>query len=375
MLNTKSAPQSQYSEMAPSTEIDALAILETTISNLKTLLHRFQTALQSPTLAHSPIEDTPNPLAVLSDASQILKAQTTKLSLLLLNKPFTPSAITFILTSLSNSCLPALMSALELCPADKYTTLMHQYIKSSLSRIMMELLSLLSSIPKNEHGVEKTLDRDTLASTGVLWAECDKMVALGSGGVTKVAAERVEEYHGLLKDAIAELEEWDPDEDSESDTDSLPSSKGNTSSSRPIDTSLEQSVQDLSLSSIAALRKQTLGTLRIIRVLYPAFVKRRILTFPNINSTAMAENLPSSVQIRSLDELIDRTQQFTEETDEIAGALYAGDEEEVDGRLTKLAEASKTCVEGVRLSWSGNKDEFTTWAEKWMMRLDEVRRG
>ena len=358
--------------MAPPKEIDALVILNTTISNLKTLLHRFQTALQSPTPAHPPIEDLPNPLAVLSDASQILKAQTTKLSLLLLNKPFTPSAITFILTSLSNSCLPALMSALELCLADKYTNLMHHYIRSSLSRIMMELLSLLNSIPQNEQGVGKTLGRDTLASTGVLWAECDKMVALGSGGVTKVAAARVEEYHGLLKDAIAELDEWDPDEDSESDTDSLPSHKGYTSSPRPVDAPLERSLQDLSLSSIAALRKKTLGTLRIIRVLYPALVKRRILTFPSINSTFTAEDLPSSVQIRNLDRLVDHTQQFTEETDEIAGALYAGDEGEVGDRLTKLIEASKTCVEGVKLSWNGNEDEFTTWAEKWVMRLDEV---
>ena len=111
----------------------------------------------------------------------------------------------------------------------------------------MELLSLLSSIPQNEHGVEKSLGRDTLASTGVLWAECDKMVALGSAGVAKVAAERVEEYYGLLKDAITELEEWDPDETSESDTDSLPSNKGNTSSPRPIDAPLERSAQDLSL--------------------------------------------------------------------------------------------------------------------------------
>lgn len=204
---------------------------------------------------------------------------------------------------------------------------------------------------------------------------CDKMVALDSGGVTKIAAQRVEAYHGLLKDAIAELVEWDSDEDSNSDTDSLLSNKRNTSSPRPIDAPVEQSVQGLSLSSIAALRKQTLGTLRIIRVLYPALVKRRILTFPDINSTAKVETLPSSVQIRSLDKLVDHTQLFTEETDEIAGALYAGDEEEVDDRLTELAEGSRTCVEGVRLSWSGNKDEFTTWAEKWMMRLDEVRRG
>ena len=360
--------------MAPSKETDALAALQTTISDLKTLLHGFQTALESPARAHPLIEDSPNPLALLSDASQVLKAQTTKLSLLLLNKPFTPSAITFILNSLSNSCLPTLMSALELCPADKYTNLIHQYIQSSLSRIMMELLSLLGSIPQNEHGIEKTMGRDTLASTGVLWEECNKMVALGSGGLTKVAAERVEEYHGLLKDAIAELEQWDPeDDDSESDTDSLASNRGNPSSARPVDRSLEKSLQGLSLSSIAGLRTRTLATLRIIRVLYPALVKRRILTFPNIDSTTTAESLPSSSHIRSLDGLIDHTRHFTEETDELAGALYAGDEEEVDDRLTKLENISKICVEGLRLGWSGNEDEFTTWAEKWKARLEDVR--
>ena len=361
--------------MSPPKETGALAALQITISDLKTLLHRFQTALQSPTRDHPPIEDSPNPLALLSDASQVLKAQTTKLSLLLLNKPFTPSAVTFILNSLSNTCLPALMSALELCPADKYTNLIHQYIQSSLSRMMMELLSLLGLIPQNEHGIEKTMGRDTLASTGVLWEECDKMTALGSAGLVKIATERVEEYHGLLKDAIAELEHWDPDDDdSESDTDSVTSNKGNASSARPVDASLEKSLQDLAISSITALRTRTLATLRTIRVLYPALVKRRILTFPNIDSSTTAESLPSSWQIRSLDGLIDHTRYFTEETDEVAGALYAGDEEEVDDRLTKLENMSKICVEGLRLGWGGNEDEFTGWAEKWKARLEDVRR-
>lgn len=238
----------------------------------------------------------------------------------------------------------------------------------------MELLSLLASIPQDEHGVEKTTGRDTLASTGVLWAECDRMVALGSGGLTKVAAERVEEYHGLLKDAIEELEQWDPDEDSESDTDSLASNKGHTSSAaRPNNDSLEQSLEGLSISPIAALRKRTLATLRIIRLLYPALIRRRILTFPNIDSTSTAENLPTASHILSLDMLIDHTKRFTEETDEVAGALYAGDEDKVQERLGKLAEMSKTCVEGVRIGWIEKEDEFTIWAEKWMARLEEVR--
>ena len=360
--------------MAPPKEADGLITLQSTISSLKTLLHRFQMALQSPTPAHPPIEDSPNPLALLSDASQILKAQTTKLSLLILKKPFTPSAISFILNSLANKCLPALMSALELSPAEKYTNLMHHYIQSSLSSIIVELLSLLGSIPQDEHGIEKTMGRDALASTGVLWAECDKMAALGSGGLTKLAAERVEEYHGLLKDAITELEDWDPDEESESDTESLTSSKCNPSA-QPVDASLESSLQGLSLSPIAGLRKRTLATLRIIRVLYPALIKRRILSFPNINSANTADRLPTSSHILSMDTLINHTKQFAEETDEVAGALYVGDTDEVEHRLRELSEMSKTCVEEVRIGWNAKEDEFTAWAEKWTARLKEIRSG
>ena len=225
----------------------------------------------------------------------------------------------------------------------------------------MELMSLLASIPRDEHGIDKTRGRDTLASTGVLWAECDKMMALGLGGLTKIAAERVEEYHGLLKDAIAELEHWDPDEDSESDTDSL--------------TSNNENVKDLSLSPLAASRNRTLANLRIIRVLYPAIVKRRVLTFPNITSSTTAESLPSLLHIRIFDELIDHTKRFTEETDEIAGALYEGEEEEVENRLSVLRGMAKICAEEIRLGWGGNEDEFTSWVEKWMARLVEVKGG
>ena len=361
--------------MAPSKETDALVALQVAISNLKTLLHSFLAALQPPSLSHSSSQDSPNPLALLSDASQIFKAQITKLSLLLLNKPFAPSAIAFILNALSNSCLPAMMSALEVCSAEKYTDLLHNYIQTSLSRVMMELLGLLASIPQNEHGIENTGGRDTLASTGVLWAECDKLVALGSGGLTQVAAERIEEYHGLLKDAIAELEEWDPDDESESDTDSLTSNKGTIPGTQMVDDSLEKSLQSLSLSPIAALRTRALSMLRLIRILYPALLKRRILTFPNINTTTALESLPTPLQVRTLDQIIESTRQFTEETDEVAGDLYAGDENEVDDRLMELANMAKLCVERVRTDWTGKEDEFTGWAEKWMIRLEEVRAG
>ena len=357
--------------MAPSKEADNLATLRANLSSTKALIQSFQAALQSPTTPPSTIQDPPNPLALLSDASQILKAQTTKLSLLILNKPFTPSAITFILNSLSNSCLPGLISALEICPATKYTRLLHEHIRSTLLKIMMELLSLIASIPSDERGVELSTGRNTLASTGVLWAECDKMMELASSGVVSLAIQRTEDYHGLLKDAIQELEEWDPDEDTDSDTDSLSSNKQKPASTPTAD-NLASTLEDLSISRVAILRKHTLVTLRTIRVIYPALKKRRISTFPNITSASTPESLPTSTQIDALDSLIDQAKGFTEAADEIAGALYEGDEEQVERRLRALRESAEACAAGVKKGWKGEEDEFTGWAEKWVARLEEV---
>ncbi|KAK3171983.1 hypothetical protein OEA41_004067 [Lepraria neglecta] len=361
--------------MAPSKDADGLATLQATIASITALIQSFQTALQFPISSHADIQDPPNPLALLSDASKILKAQTTKLSLLILNKPFTPSAITFVLNSLSNSCLPGLISALELCPAAQYSRLLHQHIRSSLLRIMMELLNLIESIPQDEHGIEKT-GRGTLASTGVLWQECDKMVDLASTGLVKLANQKVEESHGLLKDAIEELEAWDPDEeDIDSDTDSVSSSNQNPTPVPSHDESiLASTLGNLSLSPAAALRKRTLVTLRTVRVLYPALKKRRISTFPNISSNSTLDALPTPPKIRALDSLADHTLSFTESADEVAGALYEGDEEQVERRLETLREAAEGCVMAVKRGWKDEEDEFTGWAEKWVARLKEVGR-
>ena len=238
---------------------------------------------------------------------------------------------------------------------------------------MMEVLSLIASIPSDEYGIEMSTGRNTLASTGVLWAECDKMVELASNGLVSLAAQRTEDYHGLLKDAIQELEEWDPDEDTDSDTDSLSSNKQKPAST-PTANNLASTLEDLSISSVAILRKRTLLTLRTVRVIYPALKKRRISTFPNITSASTFESLATSIQIDALDSLIDQAKGFTDAADEIAGALYEGDEEQVERRLRALRESAEACAIGFKKGWKGEEDEFTGWAEKWAARLEEVGR-
>lgn len=372
---SRRTPRSQalYNTMAGPKAEDGLAVLQNSILSIKSLIDSFQLALQVPIAQHPDLENPPQPLALLSDSCKILKAQTTKLSLLILNKPFTPSAITYILNTCSSGCLPAMISALELCPSEKYSSLLHDRIKSSISRIMTELVNLIDSIPQDERGLEPQ-SRDTLASTGVLWAECDKLVTLASEGIVSLALQKAEDYHSLLKDAIEELAQWDPEEEDESDTDSLSSHKQTTRTTPPsMDTDPATSFEALTITNMVDLKERSLSTLRTIRLLYPALKKRRIATFPNINSSTPLDLLPRPTDIASLDSLMSSAQHFSEAADEIAGALYESDEERVLKRLKELMESAEKCATSSKQNWKDEDDEFSAWLNKWLASSRVIR--
>lgn len=266
-----------------------------------------------------------------------------------------------------------MMSALELCPPDIYSYFLHTHIKTSVSRIMAELLHLISSIPQDERGIEPQ-SRDILASTGVLWAECDEMVTLAINGIVSLAAQNVEEYHGLLKDAIEELEQWNPAEEEDvSDTDSVSSYQQTTNAISSGDSADPSALLEaLSVTDITRLRNRSLSTLRTVRLLYPALKKRRISSFPNITSTTSLEHLPQLNDIDSLNFMIMSTKNLTEAADEIAGALYDGDEVQVTEKLNGMVRGAKQCAVRATKNWTGEEDEFTGWVGKWLARLTEI---
>ena len=356
--------------MAPPSISDKLMTLQATIKSCRALLQSFRETLQSPSKSNHTIPNPPNPLAVLRDTSRVLSAQTTKLSLLVLNKPFTPSAIGLILKSLSNECLPAMMSAIELCPAVKYSELLHNHVKISLVVTFTELDNLLASIPSDEHGIE-TARRGVLASTGTLWAECNKMIEVATNGLVGLARGKVEEYHGLFKDCIDEIEDWDSDdEDMDCNIDSFST----------IDEALKREGEDEgSVKSLGGLnldlgecRKRILVHLRLLRVLYPALQKRRIATFSNISSASDVVNMPSEDRICELDCLVTCSRQWTDTADEVAGSLYDGKEVAVERRLHQLRDQAAGCVKRFQRNWDGHEDEFTIWSEKWLARLKDL---
>lgn len=366
--------------------------LKATIASASALIVTFQASL-SPTATSSPpeIANPPNPLRLLSDACSLLKAQTTKLSLLILNKPFTPTAITFILKNLSTECLPALMSAVELCSPKQYTAFLRDHICANVSRIMREMASLMASIPVEEQEMAPSASthkegegRNTLSSTGVIWEVCDALIVLALRGLVDVAMKKADAYHALVKDAIAELEEWNPDEDEGDIFDSGSSTDSNdnqvpetvsTAESRPtIAMKAMTLTPPATPTPIRQMYDQTLATLRLVRLLYPALRKRRIQTFPPIVSSTSLNQLPTSWQIHAFDNLMKHLRIFSESADELAGALYSEDEEQASGGLEMIKVKAFECVKDVDRNWDRDRkvDEFTEWSQKWMKRVEEL---
>lgn len=341
--------------MSPPNGSEHLSALQDCIASINALLKSFEDGLKTPVAypLKNTVTDPQNPLLLLSSAASILKAQTTKLSLLILNSPFTPSAITHILNSLSASCLPALMTALELCPPGTHSALLHNHMRILLSRAIQAFSALLAAISQQDNARSSITQQHRgkiLAATGMLWETCDGMTQLASTGLSALAIEKLNSFHSLLKDAIAELEEWDPNKDEDdSDTDSNP----DDSDTLPILPS--QTPQLLNL---------TLRLLRQIRLLYPAIKKRRLSTFPPL--TLLSSHPPSPSQIQTIDIILTGLADFSSAADELACALYSHDDKEVLRLLSCMRAQACDCIRLVMMDWRGEEDSFSIWARKWM---------
>lgn len=368
--------------MAPTKYEKDLNLLSTRVLSAKSLISGFQASLASPSPTSPSPSNATNPFRLLNDAATLLKAQTTKLSLLIINKPFTPSAISTIVSSISSECLPALMSAFELCRPERYTKFLREHLKQTIIRLMREMAALLETIPNAEEEDAGKEGRTTLSNTGVIWEICDSMVSIANNGLANVAAQKAEAYHSLLKDAITELEAWDPDEEED---DGLITSNSSSSSEHGVSRNdeggpsppLETAMNSMTLtppptpSPIRRLLTDSLARLRLIRLLYPALKKRRILTFPAVCASTTLGDLPDSTQIKRFDALMEQLKLFSENADELASALYTHDEDDVENQLSIVRETGRRCVDSMRLNWKSGEDEFTAWSGKWRQRLDE----
>lgn len=362
-----------------------LKALRSALQRVSDLRHHFESLLDS--TSSPPAQDNaPNPLHVLRDASSLLKAQTTKLSLLVINPPFTPSAITSVLRSCEGECLPAIMAAYEILLSQQefWPSRVFADVKASVANVLKrfgELLSLVVAKCERESEARKEskekLEKDkqlVCETTGLVWKACEGLGEFAEKGIPEMMVRKVEAWRETIKDAIAELKEWEQEDEGDHD-DGLGGDRDGVEVFGAAN-SLPKGRKDIEKRLEEALRR-----LRLVATLYQALVKRRIKTFPPRRNESEKEQRegawnedPLKTELERIEEKdsvhrVDRVMKYLENlpdtVDELASAFYDLDTYEVDRLLEQISSDARAAANEVKLSWDAKDDEFTAWVRKW----------
>jgi Grap2 and cyclin-D-interacting len=364
--------------MADETGLEKLRL---TLTTTRSLLQQFLTSLSAaPSPAPTPTTTEPqpstNPLTLLNASATLTKAHTTKLTLLLLNPPFTPTAISTVLHDLSTGALPVMMTAVELCTPETWSKTLSHEVRAGVRRVLGGLVALVAEvvIPNSSTMVNGTATgpplktsktdaqklanrgggagcRDSLASTGVVWEACDTLIALQTKGLGGLVVEKATQYRDMLKDAITELKEWSeeqPESDSDPNDDSTEEETSTTPNPPPPD--------------ILPLLHQTLKHLTLLSLLYTALLKHRLPP-----KTSIPPSLPA---IQKLNTLMESLSCIPDTADELASVFYEEEEGEVRVQVERCGKLAKEAAAVVRGGWVAGgegeeEDAFSIWARRW----------
>lgn len=373
--------------MSSSTSENGLHLLRASVSSSLALLSQFESSIsaRSPTNAPAPLQSPssqPDPLDKIHTCATLIRAHTTKLSLLIITKPFTPSAVTKVLHELTLGPLPGLMSAVESCNEIFWGSTFREEVKSMARTLLRELRTLMGEIPLEERSPvleNKTgaASKDSLSCTGVVWEACDALIQLREEGIAGVVTQKAQEYHDMLEDAIAELQEWsndveedDDDDDNDQNKLEFESNGAGGSSENDLEDLLQPSTT-LSQGS-AELRSQlelSLKKLSLVKMLYKAIIKRRLRCYP-LPKPAESKDRQAMDDILRLESLMGVLKAVPEETDELASTFYELDTGRAREQLSLCLNLAENAAELSRQGWNSTSvsaDEFGEWIKKWIV--------
>ncbi|KAI0164130.1 hypothetical protein GGR57DRAFT_276288 [Xylariaceae sp. FL1272] len=378
--------------MAPDGNYGALGALSAMIESTNALIAQFEALLHSIALdkpvAHSPLApDTPavagsvDALALAHDSASLVKAHTTKLSLLIINEPFTPTAIGKVLGELVGGPIPGLASAVQVCDVNSYTSVTRRELAWRCYRVMKELRGFIELIPLDGKTLSASQkngakgDKGSMVSTGVIWAACDDVILLKKLGIAGLLVKKAEEYRDTLQDVLDELKEWseeveeDDEDEDEDDSDDDGQVQGMADQMNATHLSAQEMIDDLMTAQhiprgdpdrIRERLDSCLKRLRLTTLLYSAIIKRRLKALPPLSDTA------SSVMQR-LDELFPILKRLPLRFGDAACAFYELDPVAIDNALDTCFFDAFAAAEMLKAPWDKSKgpnDEFTTWADK-----------
>ncbi|EPS30819.1 hypothetical protein POX_b02180 [Penicillium oxalicum] len=365
------------------------------ISTTLNLLDQFQVTLTSP--ASSATSQTPaknadaqensttSALPLLANAAAGLKAQVTKLSLLAINSPFTHSAVITVLRACNESILPSLVTAALLVTPAEYTKAFHSEVLVLVKTTLAEFSTLVKDVKgiaqqkdtakkddpkKKEEDISKVSKDAITVAVGRVWDACDAVAEVANKGVVGFVMRRVEQWRDLVKDAVEELEEWDPEGDDDFFDDLMGDEKDGHDSDEDSDDEQEN----------AALQEQKKSTLRFLKPVaqvYPAVITYRLKNAGDLP-------LSSTGGVARLESLMINLQNVPEQVDEVVGALYESNWNKAAEHLKNIQKQASQAVNSVAASWNADGgadseatpgDKFTVWSKTWLKVMEEVSKS
>jgi hypothetical protein len=349
-----------------------LAALKSTVFTASTLIAQLQST--APAADKPTNQNNVNALTLAHDTASLIRAHTTKLSLLIINKPFTPTAISTVLRELVAGPLTGLSSAIELCVAEKYTKAMSTELQYRAGKVFSELRTLVQAIPldgqilsddaKNGTGAEK--GKGSLAVTGTVWAACDGVIELKTLGIAGLVIKKAEGYRDLLKDALEELQEWAEEESDMEDGDAVDGEEDPAQAAVDNILGSQRHIPSDDAENIRPRLDSSMKRLRLLILMYQAVVKRRFKTLPHLPHSELPPELEAKSNedpgiVNCLDEVLGVMKKIPDITDELASAFYDLDTKEIDERMDQCFFTGFAAAGLLIKDWEGQKDEFSTW--------------
>ncbi len=383
--------------MASTDANNPLQVLDNVLSTTISLVTQLESVLTEITAdkdykgqpnTQSPPQQPLEALSLAQDSATLIRAHSTKISLLIINEPFTPTAIVKVLRELSAGPLPGLASSAQLCDPARYTQAVRRDLSWRSSQVLKHLKELLQLIPrdgkvlsaekKNAAG-SATVSKGSIATTGVLWSACDEVIALSKLGIAGYLVKRVEQFRDTLKDVLEELKEWGEEEDeddSEDDEDGVSAMTANLQSTHVSDAQamlddLMNAHQHIPRDDPDKIRERLdscLKRLRLTTLLYQAVIKRRLKALPKLPSDA-----ESSAVVR-LNEILPLLKRIPERFGNLALSFYELEAADIDRLMDQCFFDAFAVSELLAKPLSGDKekDEFSDWAVKFQA---EIKKG
>lgn len=290
------------------------------------------------------------------------------------------------------------MTAALLVTPNAYTKAFHTEIRILSKTTLKELFTLVQKVKtiaekkdkakkeggqKNKEEELSQPEKDAVTvATGRVWDACDTLIDVAGKGVVGFVVRRVEEWRDLVRDAVEEIEEWDPEEEADDFFDDLLGDNGNDKDDdddekgTTSDDEDQDEKQKENIATLQAQKKTTIRFLKPIAQIFPAILANRLK-----NAGNLPESSPSGIP--KLESLTVNLQRIPEYIDEAAGALYEANMENSVRYLGKARSCASNAIELVTLPWNAegvdgqqsSGDKFTIWSKTWLKVMDEVGRS